>query len=56
MIREANAQLDDAGVSLDTGPSRVARSWAAQDAAQLAAIEIAATGAASAAKPGTASR
>ena len=51
MIREANAQLDDAGVSLDTDPRRVARSGADQDAAQLAAIEIAATGAASPARP-----
>lgn len=48
MIREANAMLDDGGVALDTDPRRVAKSGAAQDAAQLAAIEIAATGAASA--------
>ena len=47
MIREANVLLDDAGISLDTDPRRVAKSGAAQDAAQLAAIEIAATGAAS---------
>ena len=47
LIREANALLDDAGLSLDTDPRRVAKSGAAQDAAQLAAIEIAATGAAS---------
>ena len=46
MIREANAAVDDAGVSLDTDPRRVAKSGSAQDAAQLAAIEIAATGAA----------
>jgi hypothetical protein len=46
MIREANALLDEAGISLDTDPRRVAKSGAAQDAAQLAAIEIAATGAA----------
>jgi lambda family phage portal protein len=46
MIREANALLDDAGISLDTDPRRVAKSGAAQDAAQMAAIEIAATGAA----------
>ncbi len=46
MIREANALLDDAGLSLDSDPRRVAKSGAAQDAAQLAAIEIAATGAA----------
>lgn len=46
MVRDANAALDDAGVSLDTDPRRVARSGAAQDAAQMAAVEIAATGAA----------
>ncbi len=46
MIREANAVLDDAGLSLDTDPRRVAKSGGAQDAAQMAAIEIAATGAA----------
>jgi lambda family phage portal protein len=46
MIREANALLDDAGLSLDTDPRRVAKSGAAQDAAQMAAVEIAATGAA----------
>jgi hypothetical protein len=46
MIREANALLDDAGISLDIDPRRVAKSGSAQDAAQLAAIEIAATGAA----------
>ena len=46
MIREANAALDDAGISLDSDPRRVAKSGSAQDAAQLAAIEIAATGAA----------
>ena len=46
MIREANALLDDAGLALDTDPRRVAKSGAAQDAAQLAAVEIAATGAA----------
>jgi hypothetical protein len=38
--------LDDAGLSLDTDPRRVAKSGGAQDAAQMAAIEIAATGAA----------
>ena len=47
MIREANAKLDDAGLALDSDPRRVAKSGSAQDAAQLAAIEIAATGAAS---------
>lgn len=41
-----NAMLDDAGIALDTDPRRVAKSGAAQDAAQIAAIEIAATGAA----------
>ncbi|WP_149539300.1 phage portal protein [Siccirubricoccus phaeus] len=46
MIREANALLDDAGLALDTDPRRVAKSGAAQDAAQMAAVEIAATGAA----------
>ena len=46
IIREANALLDDAGISLDSDPRRVAKSGSAQDAAQLAAIEIAATGAA----------
>jgi lambda family phage portal protein len=46
MIREANALLDDAGLSLDTDPRRVAKSGSAQDAAQMAAVEIAATGAA----------
>ncbi|MDB5243592.1 MAG: Phage portal protein lambda family [Spirosoma sp.] len=51
LIREANALLDDAGLSLDTDPRRVAKSGAAQDAAQLAAIEIAATGAAAPAAP-----
>ncbi|MCA3365985.1 MAG: phage portal protein, partial [Roseomonas sp.] len=46
MIREANAALDAAGISLDTDPRRVAKSGGAQDAAQMAAVEIAATGAA----------
>ena len=46
MIREANALLDDAGLALDTDPRRMAKSCAAQDAAQIAAVEIAATGAA----------
>ena len=44
--RTDNAMLDDAGIALDTDPRRVAKSGTAQDAAQLAAIEIAATGAA----------
>jgi hypothetical protein len=46
MIREANALLDEAGLALDTDPRRVAKSGSAQDAAQMAVIEIAATGAA----------
>jgi lambda family phage portal protein len=50
MIREANALLDEAGLALDTDPRRVAKSGAAQDAAQLAAVEIAATGAAAPAR------
>jgi capsid protein len=45
MIREANALLDEAGLSLDTDARRVAKSGAAQDAAQMAAVEISATGA-----------
>jgi capsid protein len=45
-IRKANAALDAAGISLDTDPRRVAKSGGAQDAAQMAAVEIAATGAA----------
>ncbi|WP_203077298.1 phage portal protein [Falsiroseomonas ponticola] len=53
MIREANALLDDAGLSLDTDPRRVAKSGAAQDAAQMAAVEIAATGAAAPPRPDT---
>ena len=48
LIREANDLLDEAGLALDTDARRVAKSGAAQDAAQLAAIEIAATGPASA--------
>jgi hypothetical protein len=40
MVKEANAALDDAGVSLDTDPRRVNRSGAAQ----IAAVEIAVTG------------
>ncbi len=46
MIREANGMLDDAGLALDTDVRRVAKSGVAQDAKQLAAVEIAATGAA----------
>ena len=45
-IAQANAAADDAGVILDTDPRRVAKTGSAQDPAQLAAIEIAATGAA----------
>jgi capsid protein len=45
-IRKANAEIDAAGIALDTDPRRVAKSGAAQDAAQIAAVEIAATGAA----------
>jgi lambda family phage portal protein len=51
MIREANAALDAAGISLDTDPRRVAKSGGAQDAAQMAAVEIAATGAAGSTAP-----
>jgi lambda family phage portal protein len=53
MIREANAALDAAGISLDTDPRRVAKSGGAQDAAQMAAVEIAATGAAGTARTET---
>ncbi|WP_337875676.1 phage portal protein [Elioraea sp.] len=56
MIREANALLDEAGLALDTDPRRVAKSGAAQDAAQLAAVEIAATGAAAPLRQPTASQ
>lgn len=42
----ANALADDLGIALDTDVRRVAKSGTAQDAKQLAAIEIAATGAA----------
>lgn len=45
-IAEWNAELDDAGVILDTDPRRTANSGGAQNAAQNAAVEIAATGAA----------
>ena len=53
MIREANASLDAAGIALDTDPRRVAKSGGAQDAAQMAAVEIAATGAAAPPRPET---
>lgn len=46
LYKKANALLDDAGVTLDTDTRRVAKSGSAHDPAQLAAIEIAATGAA----------
>jgi lambda family phage portal protein len=52
MIRAANALLDGAGLALDTDPRRVAKSGAAQDAAQIAAVEIAATGAAAPVRDG----
>jgi lambda family phage portal protein len=45
-IAAANAALDDAGLTLDTDPRRVAKTGTAHDAAQIAAIEIGATGAA----------
>jgi lambda family phage portal protein len=50
-IRQANEAIDAAGIALDTDPRRVAKSGAAQDAAQIAAVEIAATGAASPSRP-----
>lgn len=43
-IKKGNAALDDAGMALDTDPRRVAKSGAAQDAAQIAAVEMAAGG------------
>lgn len=46
-ITDANAAADEAGVILDSDPRRTARGGGAQDATQNAAIEIAATGAAS---------
>lgn len=45
-IAEANALADELGIILDTDPRRTAKSGSAQDAAANAAIEIAATGAA----------
>jgi len=45
-IAEADALRDDAGVAVDSDPRRLAKSGVAHDAAQIAAIEIAATGAA----------
>lgn len=50
-IREANAVLDDAGIVLDTDPRRLAKAGSAHDPAQVAAVEIAATGAASPQQP-----
>jgi lambda family phage portal protein len=44
MIAEGNAVADAAGVVLDTDPRRVAKSGGAHDSAQLAAVELAATG------------
>jgi lambda family phage portal protein len=43
-LKEWHASLDDAGVTLDTDPRRVAKSGGAHDPAQLAAVEMAATG------------
>lgn len=51
-IAEANALADDLGLVLDSDPRRTARGGAAQDAAQNAAVEIAATGAARPAQTG----
>ena len=51
MFAEELADHAEAGISLDTDPRRVAKSGSAQDAAQMAAVEIAATGAASPARP-----
>jgi lambda family phage portal protein len=45
-IKEWNAQIDEAGVILDTDPRRTAGTGGAQNASQNAAVEIAATGAA----------
>lgn len=45
-IRQANDQADEFGLIFDTDPRRVSSSGGAQDAAQLAAVEIGATGAA----------
>lgn len=46
-IAAANAVADEKGLILDSDPRRTARGGAAQDATQNAAVEIAATGAAS---------
>lgn len=45
-VAEADAIRDEAGITVDSDPRRLAKSGAAHDAAQVAAIEIAATGAA----------
>jgi lambda family phage portal protein len=45
-IAEADAMRDAAGVVVDSDPRRLAKSGTAHDAAQVAAVEIAATGAA----------
>ncbi|WP_424138657.1 phage portal protein [Roseomonas chloroacetimidivorans] len=44
IIRSANEVLDKAGLSLDTDPRRVAKTGAAQDAGQMAAVELGAKG------------
>ncbi|GGG51645.1 phage portal protein [Caldovatus sediminis] len=46
MFRQANADMDEAGIISDIDPRRTAGAGGAQDAAQNAAVEIAATGAA----------
>lgn len=43
-IMKSNAALDEGGIALDTDPRRVAKSGVAQDAAQIAAVEMAAGG------------
>jgi lambda family phage portal protein len=50
-IRNANAELDENGLILDCDPRRVSLAGGAQDPKQLAAIEIAATGAATPQQP-----
>lgn len=50
-IARANAEADRLGLILDGDPRRVAKAGGAQDATQNAAVEIAATGAASPAPP-----
>lgn len=46
LFKKANKLIDDAGLTLDTDPRRVAKSGVAHDPAQVAAVEISATGAA----------